>query len=62
MFDISQDTIDEQIYRAQKLLRLHQNVIYSDVKDIQKSYRTLPELLQKNVFVGSINYGNNIIA
>ncbi len=62
MFDISQETINEQIYRAQKLLKMHQKEIFADVKDDSKSYKTLPELLQKNVFVGAINYGNNIIA
>lgn len=62
MFDISQDTIDEQIFRAQKILRLCQREIFADIKDNVKAYKTLPELLQKNVFVGAINFGNNIIA
>ena len=62
MENMTQENIDEMLLKASRMLRMHQEEIFKDIKKEVKPYKTLPELLQKNAFIGSILYGNNIIA
>ncbi len=56
------ESIEEMYFKASKMLKMHQEEIFKDIKKDIKPYKTLPELLQKTAFMGSILYGNNVIA
>ena len=60
--DMTQENIDMMYYKAARMLKMHQEEIFKDIKRDVKPYKTLPELLQRNAFIGSIIFGNNIIA
>ncbi len=62
MENMTQENLDEMYIKASKMLKMHQEEIFKDIKNSVKQYKTLPELLQKTAFVGSLLFGNNIIA
>lgn len=62
MENMTVESIEEMYFKASKMLKMHQEEIFKDIKKDIKPYKTLPELLQKTAFMGSILYGNNVIA